>query len=129
MELGENVQPEDNGGPQDGALPPPTTPQLELQSGPFTIVRSAADLTEAFRRQLLDIEIQEHLDLRGLEFAHNPTLTRKACRDSLGVPGGGCDFLFYLDTTRSVRVRPSSHCNVPVLHGSDIVQVCTRQEH
>jgi hypothetical protein len=77
---------------------------FELEGGVVTVVRSSEELREAFSRNVIDIEIVEHLDLRGLNSTHNPDLSTDSCTKELGIPGSGCDFALHLDNTRSIRV-------------------------
>lgn len=91
------------------SLAPPAVieqPVFELQATNVTVVRTTLELQRALDKDVVDIEIAEHLDLRNLKFTNNPALSKKVCRNGgLGKPGGGCEYLLHLDGTRSIRVR------------------------
>ena len=67
-----------------------------------------AHASQALEEGALDVEIQEHLDARNLNFTliPSPSNAGLSCEDHYGSELGGCAQLMYLDRTRSLRVRP-----------------------
>lgn len=89
--------------------PGPSGPpaQVVLPKGNVTVVRTATELMQAIQRDERDIEIGTHIDTRQLRFTPNPQRGNSSCTRAYGIQGSGCDFVFYLSTTRSLRVCPS----------------------
>lgn len=89
---------------------PPLNPGLDIPAAVVTPIGSGADLRKAASQAAQDIEIREHLDLRGLGTQRNP---RFAFED---ISPEDVAMIYTFEPLRSIRVRstPARRCRLPL---------------
>ena len=92
------------------------SPRVAASSIAVTPVRTAEGLREALREGAADIEIREHLDLRGLDVDDNPDVG-PISDDKLPYLKA---LMYASGQTRSIRVRPRATCH-PAIRVSQLM--------